>query len=85
MSQEFVFIDNPADFIGYKVHVEGWANGCVFVLRNFTEGIAVLQTPKGKRFYYTTNRLCHIRKTQDKILGTRPDYIIMDELSVDKS
>jgi len=58
----FPIIKNPKDFIGEKVHVDGWNIACVFFLVATFSGTHTLRTPKGNKFYNTKNRLRELRK-----------------------
>jgi len=61
---EYKVIENPSEYIGKKVHVEGWNPGGVFILHSYEDGTAVLKTRATSRQYATKNRLLKLRKDQ---------------------
>ena len=62
-----VLLDDPRNWLGYSVHVDGWSHACVFKLRAYANGVATLETPKTKKIYFTKNPLYHVRKTAESI------------------
>lgn len=57
-------IENPTEYVGKKVHVEGWKFGSVFLLEGYSNGYAILRTPSTRKRTMTKNRLIKTRRDE---------------------